>query len=272
MRHIIAFSGGFDSTHLLLDMITHKKRYNISDDDSIVVATVNHANCGLEKGIRERDARGLILYKIHKKYPDIKIERMAINVGVNTNFKGNNGLSQPMFWVFNIIPFVNKGDCIYFGYIKNDSASSFVESVRKIVNGCSELQLMFSKDKISVEFPMLGVSKPEIIKSLYYYDPEFLEMCNSCESFDVTHTYTNDHCGKCHPCEVLRSALVSLSTDKDEKLRNWIKEKLLDWFDVKVNIEYQNQSPEGDIEVLDDRDKEKDASKYFEGTENVDDK
>lgn len=234
MRHVILFSGGFDSTYLLYKFVDAKNTaidngrkepilspgffqdgFCIHPDDMIVALSVYHKDCG-SAAQREKEvyAREKIITQLNKTYPKVKIDRLQIDVSIDEhNSKyvnrihslGKMGLYQPILWMFSNLPFMQSGDQVYFSYIAGDEAPAFINEINRIIENCGII--MGVEKPISVHFPLRLREKSEIIYSLYKEGGETLfESAVSCEGFSEDIKF----CGRCTPCTRLQTALILL--------------------------------------------------------------
>lgn len=251
-HHIMSFSGGFDSTLLLLyfleEVSAHSKKnknkelkYNtpfmlkINDFDTtenkIILVSVTHDSIGNVKNLKEYHAREKIINLCKKKYPDVKIDHIKINISLNTTstLNGNTGLAQPMIWLSSIMPFMHEDDILYFGHIKNDAEVLIHDSINKIISGFTELQYPYistSNHKIKVSCPLMTLSKEDVLFNLYNIDKDIFESCVTCESFKNESTV----CGICHTCMNLKSALLSLMMDDNLEKSKFGLTYFSEWF------------------------------------------
>lgn len=229
MRKIVSFSGGFDSTLALIQTLITSSEY-----DEIICLSVYHKLTGISKLDKERKARKKIIDYLTEKYSKMNLQTYELEVDLkweSNNYGNNRGLSQPIFWICNIAPFISDEDTVILGYIKDDQAPAKIESMKRMWNAAMEIQ----NDKLTkIEFPLLMHSKSEVIKDLLRSDPEVVEMCFSCESLDRD----SSACGRCEPCNHLKSALVSLIVYEPQSIADKARELLKSKFDLEIEVKY----------------------------------
>lgn len=227
---IILWSGGFDSTALLMGMI---EKYKDDPNIEIQCVSIDCLNCGENKIKRETEARKRILNYIHNKY-DVEIRNPIIRINYD-NFNGSNdGLAQPLIWLFSSLPLIPDNSTIYPGYICGDDALSCTEDLFNIVKDVSNLQ----HKTINLNLDMRYVRKYEILIYLIKNHPDILDICTSCENPEV-----DDKCNLCVPCSHLKETLLQLIMSGSseiakvayEKLKEWFGIDLINYIDLRVN-------------------------------------
>lgn len=233
----VVWSGGFDSTFVLLDECDKAK--NDLSNIYIQCLTTSFANTGETKNDRERDAREKIKRYITRTYPSVNIKYANLEMKFDNNeyrFNSDNeGISQPIIWICSLIPLLNRDTTIKFGYLKCDDAMSsrFKQDVIALFDAASKLV----GKNIKLEFPLENYNKNYVIAYLMNEVTEVFEYCTSCEN-----SGTNDKCGHCVPCQHLREALINLCVDGDSNVRKSANRYLKDWFDIDVNVTF-NEEP-----------------------------
>lgn len=244
MNHIIVWSGGYDSTLVLLKFLKNKPK-----SDSIYIISHSHSLVGSPKNIRESEARSKILSKLEKDYHrEIKhIEiKSTISYSDNCNDLVSNsvGLAQPLMWILQTIPLIPDDSTLYFGYLKDDQSVVFRNEIESIIRlGCS---IQYNK-RITVSFPLLVYTKYNVIRDLIILNPDYLDLCTTCESVDYT-----DNCGYCESCVSLRKSLIELSYLKSS-VGNIAKSYLKKLFHINVTI---NKIEDPDTELVYNSDSE----------------
>lgn len=233
----VVWSGGFDSTFVLLDECDKAK--NDPSNIYIQCLTTSFDNTGQTKNDRERDAREKIKRYISRTYPSVNIKYANLEMKFDNNEyrfnSDNDGISQPIIWICSLIPLLNRDTTIKFGYLKCDDAMSsrFKQDVIALFDAASKLV----GKNIKLEFPLENYNKNYVIAYLMNEVTEVFEYCTSCEN-----SGTNDKCGHCVPCQHLREALINLCVDGDSNVRKSANRYLKDWFDIDVNVTF-NEEP-----------------------------
>lgn len=233
----VVWSGGFDSTFVLLDECDKAKK----DPNNIYIQclTTSFDNTGETKNDRERDAREKIKRYIARTYPSVNIKYANLEMKFDNNEyrfnSSNDGISQPIIWICSLIPLLDIDTTIKFGYLKCDDAMSsrFKQDVIALFDAASKL---VSKN-IKLEFPLENYNKNHVIAYLMNEVTEVFEYCTSCENSGI-----NDKCGHCVPCQHLRETLINLCVDGHSNVRKLANQYLKDWFDIDVNVTF-NEEP-----------------------------
>lgn len=243
-RAVVLFSGGFDSTLVLADLVS-----SVSDTDVIYAVSIQHNLTGMQKLRREYESQLLILRELRKRFPKVKIEHEVITVESNWisgDTSSSTGLAQPILWLCNLIPLLQKGDVVYVGYNKDDQAIVQLDNITNLLKAACAIQ---ENKKLSVEYPLKYASKIDVLRRMVSDYPYLLDLCTSCESM----IYAGEAvCGECVPCRHLKEALMLISLDSD-KHAEVAKEMLLNRFGLKVsvtNVKEETKVSDDSIEVI----------------------
>ena len=244
MNKLLLFSGGFDSTLLLAELVSHSK-----DDDCITAFSLDYGITGESKLRREYDSQVLIIRELNKLYPKVKLQHETINIYFNYGrdyIQNIKGLTQPIFWISNVIPFLNDGDQLYLGYIREDQAILQEQNIYDLFNAANRIQE--NKD-ICLKLPNKYYDKCDIIEQLITNYPSLIEYCISCES--EFYNGIGKVCGSCTPCMHLKQALLKLSIHHDTEVCDKANQLLKDLFKIKVSITAidESQKEEEDCQV-----------------------
>lgn len=248
MRKLLLFSGGFDSTLLLADLVSNANE----KEDTITAFSFYYGITGESKLRREWESQLLILRELKRLYPKVNLKHEIIEIKFDYGreyLQNVKGLTQPIFWITNIIPFLENGDKVYLGYIREDQAILQENNIYDLFNAANRIQE--NKD-INLNFPLKYYDKCDVIKNLIINYPSLLEYCISCEN--AGYAGLNVVCGECTPCVHLKQALVKLSaTHYDSKISDKANQLLKDLFKIKVSIttidETKEEEDEKDCQV-----------------------
>lgn len=233
----VVWSGGFDSTFVLLDECDKAK--NDPNNIYIQCVTTSFDNTGTTKNAREKDAREKIKRYISRTYPSINISYANLEMKWDNNEyrfnSSNEGLSQPIIWICSLLPLLDRDTIVKFGYLKCDDAMSsrFKQDVIALFDAASKLV----GKNIKLELPLENYDKNYVISYLMNEVTEVFEYCTSCEN-----SGTNDKCGHCVPCQHLRETLIKLCVDGSPSTRNSATRYLKDWFDIDITVKF-NEEP-----------------------------
>lgn len=226
-RAVVLFSGGFDSTLVLADIVSAA-----SDTDTIYAVSIQHNLTGVQKLRREYESQLLILRELRKRFPKIKIEHEVITVESNWisgDTSSSRGLAQPILWLCNLIPLLQQGDVIYVGYNKDDQAIIHLDNITNLLKAACVIQ---ENKKLSVEYPLKYRPKVDVLRRILTDYPYLFDVCTSCESM----LYAGENvCGSCTPCQHLKEALLLISLDANEQAEK-AKEMLYSKFGLQVTV------------------------------------
>lgn len=242
MNHYVIFSGGFDSTLMLLQIIEENLKNLRNKSDKLFIVTFTGCQ-GKVKSDKEIQARKLILEYIKKKY-DYEPTEIRINWDFNVYESENSpsmgqyvmGINQGIVWIGAISIFLeyDKENAIYIGYLKTDKAVLFMHELQQQLKWQCVLTRKFDT---TLYAPLNEYRKEDIINELYDKHHDVIEYCITCES----DTYEGRYCGECDPCNTFKTALYTLlgriyNENKDENefefddktiaKINWINGKL----------------------------------------------
>ena len=211
---VVSFSGGLDSTKILLDLAREMNERDINDIENILLISANIEITGSERNKREFANRTKIIEKVQKMYPRARIYRYELDisenkeVSYNINFEGR-GLSQPIFWLTGLIPIVANNSIFYMGYLHDDQALIKIHSIVEAFKYLCDINNLNAK----IEFPLIYQNKRDIIE--WFIDNklvEFFDLCTYCESNE-----DSDCCSNCISCESFINALIELLIAADKK-------------------------------------------------------
>lgn len=241
MNKLLLFSGGFDSTLLLAELVSHAK-----DDDCITAFSLDYGITGEAKLRREYESQLLIIRELNKLYPKVKLKHETVSIYFNYGrdyIQNVKGLTQPIFWISNMIPFLKDGDELYLGYIREDQAILQEQNIYDLFNAANRIQE--NKD-IHLKLPNKYYDKCDIIEQLISNYPSLVEYCISCE--DAYYNGIGKVCGKCVPCMHLKQTLVKLTAHYEEKIANCANALLKHLFKIKVSITTIDETKEEENE------------------------
>lgn len=239
-RKIVLFSGGFDSTLTLARLVKEAE-----ENTFICAVTIEHNLTGMQKLRREYESQLLILRELRKQFPKIKIDHEVIKVESNWisgDSYNSTGLAQPILWLCNIIPLLEKKDTLYLGYNKDDQAILHEKNIDDLISAACQIQ---EGKVIYTHWPLKYLSKTEVLKALIEEFPYLVDFCTSCEAI----RYEGEKvCGKCVPCTHLKEALFNISLDNNE-VGEKAKEMLKSRFGIKVSVAYETEEQNEEILV-----------------------
>jgi 7-cyano-7-deazaguanine synthase in queuosine biosynthesis len=240
VTHICLFSGGFDSTLILLRLIRNIRH------GKIWIISISPNTNSEEKNEKEAKARKEILEYFKKKYPTETRDIMVSNIKMEMDNEGVNfsgGLAQPQFWASIVTPFIDTNAVVYLGYNKDDQGD--IKLIQRLWQDMVDFTNYESCRKCDIEViaPYKNFLKEDILKAMYDMDENLFDLCVCCES-DKKEKY----CTRCLSCrEFKRSIMNVITTAKpmsfyDKRMAGFFNDKLKEWFHCSVNITYDDVS------------------------------
>lgn len=210
MKYTVLWSGGFDSTYMIQNLL--------EDQNNTVKAYY------VAMGTEQSDKAKMELHSISKLkevFKDLFKDRFEYKeiVFSISHHKHNTDVYTPqlMTLLHALYECVEKDtDRVALGFVMNDSSISYIEDLKTIWSGFSELCMLHSWPKLV--FPLSKFSKSS---TYYYINKKLKELCVCCEYPQSTPNRT--FCDTCEPCKRNRAAgLIDSITDeikpKDYKL------------------------------------------------------
>ena len=184
---LVVFSGGVDSTALLIYYFSHN---------------IPHATCYAQipnnapQHRRELTARKRIIDKLTKIYGNYHTKDTIIS-GVYSSIKNPNRLSPLAYtWLWSIVYGIDLQHYsqIDFGYIRSDCFWHYAQSVREVYTQMMSITT-FTPPKLA--YPLEWYTKQGVYDTFYAFDKNVLPV------FDLTYTCEIGKvkpCGKCNKC------------------------------------------------------------------------
>lgn len=211
-KHLVAFSGGIDSTNLLLELITERKLKMIE----LVFFKLYCINA--QKAIQEEKSIKAILKYIEVAYPDVCItlhtvtmthEKTTINKNNESSiFPHYGGYIQPLMWIINSFLIVGDDKVnLYLGFNKNDDMFRLEESFNNLMKWMDD-EIVTNNMKLVQ--PLLNTKKVDILYNVMSHN-----------LFDKTHwcEYPNSDgsaCNKCACCIETNSNIMQILNNPKE--------------------------------------------------------
>lgn len=225
---IVFFTGGLDSTYLI-----YKNLEAGNTVKPVYVEILNNKN----KTLVEKQNIDILLKKFKEDYGYDNIRHVDYITEIGVNWGTSLHYTQPYLWLMNAIMIDTNGyDEIQLAYVLNDDAVSFVDDIKKIYNNKLFDNFVSSDRRNKLKFPLLKVSKNEIVKEL----PEkYLKYVNSCENPEIEKTrfrykYSGGEflisykpCKNCVPCERLKNNKYFYSSILKKKYNTTENRKVL---------------------------------------------
>ena len=248
MKSLLVWSGGLDSTYILLNMIKNKEEFDTFYVNCRNNEIKNRAELKAREDIIKEVCPDGILWKDFK---ELAFE--IINIPELNSFP----LWQPLFWIHNVALFFNlnkhtKYDKIIFGYQKEDDFWHYKNDFEKMFNIMWDMSFKQYSDmkKPTFEYPLEWCTKKEVYSNfLDEHGKKILNLTWTCEnpriktvkqlSFDFYNVVINNDniktkvrdkeldqeetyipCGSCVPCTSLNKAIeqFKLSNTKSEEI------------------------------------------------------
>lgn len=255
MRHIVAFSGGYDSTYLLTRMCQDSA---FNNDEIWAVSLIQNLT-GEAKLAREHASRIIVLEKLRERFPDCNLKSTEIVIDVPWFLTGTRraryGCPQPVLWLNNILPILGDDDKIYLSYIRGDDALCLVHEMEQIWSYGKKV----TGSQAELIFPIRFTTKEQVLQELIKDYPDILPYCTSCEG--INYSGRGTACGECVPCQHLRGALATILANPHVELgvrikaQQMLKEKFkvdirledIDNYNEKYSAEVQADHPQEEI-------------------------
>lgn len=199
-KHYVLWSGGCDSTLLLFELL---QEYG---SDNVVAVSYNYPWLDKIKHDSEVAYRNAFKAKMNlrgSRYANFK--HIELEIG-STSDKGfawpvSGGLPQAIAWLLSIPLYMNDGDYVYEGGIKEDDLTLFTDEYQSIVDNISTIL----GRKIKLRRPYLYYRKADIIDKLIRYD------IYDCTWYCEMPRDVGTPCCHCVPCATHINALVYLT-------------------------------------------------------------
>lgn len=239
---MVFFSGGLDSTRLLIGIIEELK--NIGKKQ-IYTVYVNSYNLNQSKVKLEKMKRKILIDKISKEF-DFKIIDVELNQTFSSKVNNSicnegdiqrNGLfaGQSMVWLTSFLQLIpqlcNYSVEVMFGNLLDDECTL---SKYNYMQGALDLtcKTILEDSNIDIRFPLAKTKKPNIINYMYKHHKDLFYLTSSCEIPEVNENedgeiiYTT--CGRCEPCRHRKTSIFRAMLDLDNNID---EEVLLDKLD-----------------------------------------
>ena len=219
---VVMFSGGADSTYLLLTLLD-KVKNGILKKEQIILYYISHTNISKRKVKKEKEAISKILEKINVDYGiryevnEINVEHIMLSTeSYDVSYDGN---VQSVFWIANVFPFLPDNSLLSLGIISGDDAVISLHKLEHLVEILSSMyhiydyQFLYEQKSKNVSlYTPLIYKKKECIYS-YLEDTGYLDLIWVCEM----PTYDGEPCGLCKSCLSHKKAMM-LKDDIQELL------------------------------------------------------
>ena len=209
MKTYVLWSGGYDSTLALA-----RECKDSSENNPIVVITIEHHNLFGIQYKAEKQARKRILKILKKKY---YIEELEINIDASQPSRAYSGWSQQVWWMTFSLPYIEDGSEIVFGYCLGDEFWKFRREHDQIIKYVSYIM----GKKITIKYPLEFDNKETVLTELD--NLKLVDYCWTCDSpIRVGRGFKS--CGKCHKCKELKIMMEIMKEDnkdmgKEEKVK-----------------------------------------------------
>lgn len=225
--HDVLFSGGFDSTLILLYLATMKKKINVISVHGTGVEYMNK---------KEEEARENILNKIKKDF-DIEIEESNINIEVFSGARKAGFFTQHLFTSAAMTCTSDKS-ILYTGFIGDDTSTIRFNHLQEMV---SSINNFFLKENDTILCnPLFDFSKADVIYNLKYSFPEYYNLIWTCQS----PIYLDDEIRPCVHCPKCKSHIDALQTiNHRNEITNYKRLELLE-YDINHKIEIDKREKE----------------------------
>lgn len=221
---LIPFSGGFDSTTILINECERITKLNLFKNEAIILYYFDDTILNKEKKKLELESAKNTLELIRKRFPKVQIDfnlitfRLSFDINPNKDKPGNLISPQSNAWcgLLNRIlsTFINVDYIeVLIGLNYNDNGYHSAVLMKTQLEEWYEKTHIINGNKLNVAFPLLYVKKSEILVNLITNYPEIFKSIWYCEN-------PNDGkpCGVCNKClELFTGLLYGYNTISDQK-------------------------------------------------------
>ena len=198
---LVLFSGGLDSTYLV--------SYMLATDGPVDILYV-YGGQSEEKMRLELQARDRLIEFMNREYPN-KIQRQyEILQPVYLHDGQSKKWTQPNAWMQGAFRVLDAGrhNCVRIAYVGSDSAyfGKYLPDVE--AQWASMLKVGFYGEHIPLEFPLLHMSKLDILEQI---DKRLLPMAWVCEL-----PTKGKACQRCAPCQLANTTLWQYKRKHEE--------------------------------------------------------
>jgi 7-cyano-7-deazaguanine synthase in queuosine biosynthesis len=181
---LVCWSGGCDSTLVLWSLLLEQKV-----SEPVRTITVNHNWVGAYK--EQRQAREKLSAEFRKRGYRLKSWEVKVTAPPYRIARVVcNGLSQPLFWLANAVPYLEDGETLSVGYIRSDDAFHKIGYLVRIFNDACAV---FGKHDCKLAYPLEYVTKAEVIDKLE--QAKLFRYCWTCST-----PAKGKPCGRCKEC------------------------------------------------------------------------
>lgn len=222
---IIVFSGGVDSTYLLLKAVETVKGKN-KGNISVIYHRSHYIN--RKKGTMEEISISKIIDKIKKDY-EIDISTITHNMDIDFNMECDMFdndvdliLPQSILWnsvILSCLPaFGDVNANIVFGFTVDDNLPAYSMNIIKRNIEDSYNLLRFGNGVLNVISPLMTYNKNKIYKYMLnnYYD--YFKLTWSCECPNEIYANKFIECGKCNPCITKANTINSIISNVNNNM------------------------------------------------------
>lgn len=199
---LLLWSGGCDSTLILIDMLRSTKnrsQFLSLRDNRIRTIAINHPQvAGVEHNKEARKRMFPLLRKRFGWHPDWHSE-VDITHDANAAIVPTGGIIQPALWVLYAIPYLEHDEDLYAGYIRSDDVWHHRDEFIQAFDGLQRLTNRIGK----LIFPLEWKSKADVIH--YLRKERFIKHPWYCEL-----PVGNSPCKHCASCMVHLTAVWQL--------------------------------------------------------------
>lgn len=206
---VVLFSGGCDSTLVLYNLAMQMARGQNGDRQRIIALSINHDQ--IAAGPKLHYVREQIEHEFRKREltSDINFIELSIKHNLTNGVTGHGGVTHPIIWLSIAAMYCRDKDSIYLGYHTGDDYWMYKHEAETAFLNMAKVM---DKNQVTIEYPLRGYHKPEIItelkaKGLY-------DLCWYCES--EANVLTTKPCGTCYPCKCHQTALLQIEKGLDK--------------------------------------------------------
>lgn len=158
-RHIVVWSGGYDSTLVLAEVA---RRYSATNTVIAVVVESAHLHDGQVK--MEQRAREAFLKHAAACGWNIHVVTVRLDTtAVSCDWTVHALHAQALLWFHAVVPFLSSNDKVYWGYIRRDEYWLVRDRLVAAMEACTHAAFISG---VSFEYPLAGADKRDVVARL----------------------------------------------------------------------------------------------------------
>lgn len=195
-RHVVVWSGGYDSTLVLAEVA---RRYSATNAVIAVVVQSTHLDdrqAKLEQRAREAFLKHAAACGWNIRVATVRLEATALAV----DWTVHSLLAQATLWFHAVVPYLRSNDKVYWGYIRRDEYWLVRDRMVRALSACMEASFISG---VTFEYPLACAEKRDVVDALARIGVP-TELLWTCDAPDGSNE--DVPCGMCGKCKALAEA------------------------------------------------------------------